>query len=325
MPRIHSPRRGSMAYSPRKRAARIYPRVRTWPISDDPKLLGFAGYKAGMTHMFVRDPRKDSPTSGKDVFTPVTILECPDIVPFAIRFYKRSAYGFTPSGELWAENLNSLSPHIAKKINIPKKTPSSPPSDADRVTLLVSTLPSEASVPKKKPEIFEIAVGGTEFEDQLKFAKSLLGKRQKPNNVFKAGEYIDVVAVTKGKGMQGPVKRFGVKVDYRKGHSKARHVGSLGNRASPTRWTVPMAGQMGYGSRTEFNKMIVQIGEKGDAINPKGGFVNYGVIGGSYIAIKGSVPGPAKRLVRLRAPIRSKQSRVEPEITYISLESKQGR
>ncbi|HDI53041.1 MAG TPA: 50S ribosomal protein L3, partial [Candidatus Bathyarchaeota archaeon] len=49
MPRTRAPRRGSMAYSPRKRAKSIAGRIRFWPeVEEGPRLLGFAGYKAGM-------------------------------------------------------------------------------------------------------------------------------------------------------------------------------------------------------------------------------------------------------------------------------------
>ena len=50
MVRHHQPRKGSVAFSPRKRAAKETPRVKSWPQIDEPKLLGLAGYKVGMTH-----------------------------------------------------------------------------------------------------------------------------------------------------------------------------------------------------------------------------------------------------------------------------------
>lgn len=70
----------------------------------------------------------------------------------------------------------------------------------------------------------------------------------------------------------------------------------------------------------------MQIGKDGKTVTPEGGFLNYGIIRNDYIIIKGSVPGSVKRLVRLRPAIRpKKQLKVQvPEITYISLESKQG-
>jgi len=87
-----------------------------------------------------------------------------------------------------------------------------------------------------------------------------------------------------------------------------------------------MAGQMGYHTRTEHNKRVLKVGEKGEEeITPKGGFVNYGIVTKDYVAIKGSVPGPAKRVIRLRNAMRKHPMVVDPEITYLSRTSKQGR
>jgi large subunit ribosomal protein L3 len=89
---------------------------------------------------------------------------------------------------------------------------------------------------------------------------------------------------------------------------------------------VPQAGQMGYHQRTEYNKRILKIGENGEEITPNGGFIKYGIIRNKYVLVHGSIPGPVKRLIRLRDPIRRRGVKVEraPEITYISTESKQG-
>jgi large subunit ribosomal protein L3 len=87
-----------------------------------------------------------------------------------------------------------------------------------------------------------------------------------------------------------------------------------------------MAGQMGYHQRTEFNKKLIKIGENGSEITPKGGFLHYGDVVNPYVLIHGSVPGPAKRLVRLRDPVRlpKKTSTEAVNVTYVSTESKQG-
>lgn len=84
---------------------------------------------------------------------------------------------------------------------------------------------------------------------------------------------------------------------------------------------------MGYHRRTEYNKKILKIGEasEADQINPKGGFIRYGLIKNDHILLKGSVPGPAKRLIILRKAIRAPEKGVEaPQVTYISTASKQG-
>ena len=58
MVRQSKPRAGSLAFWPRKRAKRIYPRVTTWSKSDKTKIDGFAGYKSGMVHVSIIDNRK---------------------------------------------------------------------------------------------------------------------------------------------------------------------------------------------------------------------------------------------------------------------------
>ena len=57
MGKRHHPRRGSMAYGPRKRAGRHFGHVNSWPTSDasEVRIQGFAGWKAGMTHVLSRD------------------------------------------------------------------------------------------------------------------------------------------------------------------------------------------------------------------------------------------------------------------------------
>ena len=75
----HAPKRGSLSYSPRKRAKNILARIRYWPKieMDTPTLLSFIGYKAGMTHLFIVEDRKRSPNYGKEVIRPATIIETP--------------------------------------------------------------------------------------------------------------------------------------------------------------------------------------------------------------------------------------------------------
>jgi large subunit ribosomal protein L3 len=64
MATIHRPRRGSLSYSPRKRAKSEVPRIRSWPEEDKARMAGFAGYKAGMTHVMMIDDRPKSLTEG---------------------------------------------------------------------------------------------------------------------------------------------------------------------------------------------------------------------------------------------------------------------
>ena len=158
----------------------------------------------------------------------------------------------------------------------------------------------------------------------------LLGNEVKASDILNEGQFVDAIATTKGKGFQGVVKRWGIRIQYGKAvrAGKGRHVGSIGPwTPSRTMWTVAQAGQMGYHKRTEFNKKILKIAsaDEVDQINPDGGFVKYGLVKNDYVLVKGSLPGPSKRLVILRQPIRpNNKSEDMPQINYISTKSKQG-
>ena len=195
--------------------------------------------------------------------------------------------------------------------------------------VIAITQPKLASgVPKKKPDIMEIKIGGGSIQEQFEYAKNLLGKTVTAEEVFKEGQYVDVIAITKGKGFQGPVKRWGIKILPRKSRKTKRGVAALGPwMPSRVMYSVPRAGQMGYHQRTEYNKKILKIGKDGEEVTPKGGFIRYGIVKGPYILLEGSVPGPKKRLIRLRFPARPPKTveTAPTQITGISLESQQGK
>lgn len=335
MVRHHQPRKGSVAFSPRKRAAKETPRVKSWPVVDDTKLLGLAGYKVGMTHVMMVDNVKNSPTEGMEVSTPVTILEVPPLVVMGVRSYERTSRGLKVMTDVIADNLDK---ELSRKISLPKDYDKDSAiekikeslSNAVDIKVLLHTNPKVTSVPKKKPDVFECGLGGKTPEDKLEFALDLLGKEVPANEIFSDGDMVDSIAVTKGKGFQGPVKRWGIRIQYGKAarRGKARHVGSIGPwTPNRTMWTVPQAGQMGYHKRTEFNKQILKIGEasQADEVNPDGGFIKYGIVKNDYIMVKGSLPGPSKRLIILRKAMRPNTTTTEaPQINYISTKSKQG-
>ncbi len=327
MPTIHRPKKGSRGYSPRKRAKSEVPRFSSWPeTAEGPRLQGFAGYKAGMTHAFVVDFRPTSTTSGQEVQIPVTVLETPPMRVAAVRFYGRDQYGLKCLGEVWAKNLTK---ELKKRLPVPKNTRGKDiKKDLEEVRVIMYTQPTLVTgVPKKVPEVMEIRVGGGTVEERIKFAKGLLGKEIKINDFAQAGQMIDVAAITTGKGFQGHTKRWGVKLLSHKNSKHRRMIGTLGPKSPGyVRPTVPQAGQMGYHQRTEYNKRVLRIGENGDDITPAGGFIHYGKLRSEYLLVHGSVPGPTKRLVRFRDATRylAGVKVDEPDLTYVSQESKQG-
>ena len=337
MPKINRPRRGSLAFSPRKRAKSHIPKYQSWPSTEGaPVLQGFAGYKVGMTHVIMVDDHKTSPTEGKEIMVPVTVIEIPAMKVAAIRAYSKDTYGKHAFTELWAEQLDSV---LGRRINLPKEYDRDAAvkkfSDAvaagtvAEIYAVAYTQPASLSgVPKKVPDIMEIKIGGADIKKLFEFAQGLLGKEVGLNNVIQTGAYADITAITTGKGTQGAVKRWGVALRKRK-HSvggKERHVGTLGPwNPHHIRWEVPQIGQMGFQQRTEFNKRILKVSDNASEITPAGGFLHYGVLKSPYMLVKGSIPGPVKRLIRIRPAIRQGEHVVRmPTIQFVSVQSKQG-
>lgn len=335
MTRHHQPRKGSVAFSPRKRAAKESPKTSSWPETEEVGILGFPGYKVGMTHVTMVDNHKNSPTEGMEISAPVTVLETPPVVVMGIRAYTRDTHGLKTLTDVLADGLDE---DLTRTITLPEEDNAQTKIEElkkqldviEEVRVIIHTKPRLASVPKKKPEIIECGLGGISVEEKLDYAISVLGQEINPADNFSDGEHVDTIAVTKGKGFQGPVKRFGIRIQYGKAarSSKARVVGSIGPwTPSRTMWTVAMAGQMGYHKRTEYNKKILKIADasEAEAINPEGGFVKYGVVKSNYVLLKGSVPGPSKRLVLLRKAVRPHGKHNEPtQLSFISTASKQG-
>jgi len=165
------------------------------------------------------------------------------------------------------------------------------------------------------------------MQERLEYAKGTLGKAVSFKDFTKEGEMVDVVSVTKGRGWQGVTKRWGTKLLMHKNSKHRRLIGTLGTkRPNYVRPTVPQGGQRGYHQRTELNKRVLKIGDKGEEITPKGGFLHYGAVRNNYVVLHGTVPGPSKRLVRMREPVRQHFLKLSepPQVTFVSLESKQG-
>jgi large subunit ribosomal protein L3 len=290
------------------------------------------GYKAGMTHVFMVEDKPGSPNLGKEIIYPATVVDIPPIMICAIRAYVKNQYGLQTFTEAWMKDppkdldrVVVLPEHFNTEQGLKKMEES--PDKIVEFRLLAATQPKLAGTPKKKPNIMEIKVDGGSVKEQFEYAKSLLGKTVSITDVFKEGQFIDVVSISKGKGFQGPVKRWGVRILQDKSRKTKRGIATLGAwHPAHVMYSVPRAGQMGYHQRIEYNKRILKIGINGNEVSPKGGFLRYGPVRGTYLLLDGSLPGPAKRLVRLRYPARSpkKVSEAPPKITYISLESPQG-
>jgi large subunit ribosomal protein L3 len=303
-----------MGFRPRKRAANQNARV-YWQACETKRVLGLAGYKVGMTHIAHID-QSEAVTKGQEIVSAATVIEVPPMYVYGIRCYD----DYNSIGDTLVKDEN-----IMKKLNIKKSNPKAVDEQkVKNVKLLVFAQPDKTSIGKKHVECMEIGLGGKDAKEKLEYAKSMLGKEIRAKDVFKSGEFVDLIAITKGKGWQGAVKRFGTSIQRPKATGKRRHVGTLGQwHPAYVLYTAPQAGQMGYHKRTEFNKMVLKIGENATEVNPKGGFIGYGFVKNDYVLVKGSVPGPAKRLVKMRLGVRPVAPQKEQQISYISVESKQ--
>ncbi|MGC8568169.1 MAG: 50S ribosomal protein L3 [Candidatus Micrarchaeia archaeon] len=317
--------RGSLQYWPHRRASRILPRLRSKHDSKTFELTNLIGFKVGMTHVSViEDP---SAQQAKEKSSPCTVIELPKQIVYGLRLYKIDGKtGYLKS------SLAIYSRQAAEKLGM--KSIKNDESAIDKIKqnlseyadarLLVAADPKPLSVGIHHVIKYEIPLNGESVSSKFEAAVLLLGKEIKFSDVFKPGEYVDVLSISKGKGWQGPIKRFGVTRQYRKSTEKIRHVGNLGPmRPGKVFFTVPQAGQLGFNYRTERNKKIFAVNPSVN-INPKSGFTNYGLVKGDFILLKGSVPGAIKRLVRIRKSIQNKNAHgiKEPKIIDISVQSR---
>ena len=323
------PRKGSMSVWPRKRANKMYARVRGWTtVKSDKTLLGFAGYKAGMTHAMGMDVKKTSMTKGEEVRVPLTIIECPPLRIFSVRFYTKGHYGTR------VEKDFAIKPgkEVARKVTLAKAYKDVKELDAVKaedymdISLVVYTTPKETGL-KKTPELFELKLSGS-ISEKLEFAKANIDKDITIDQVFKEGQFVDVHAVTTGKGTQGPIKRFRIGLKQHKTEKGRRQPGSRGgwSEQQHVMYRTAYSGQMGFHQRVQYNVQVYKISNQPSEVNPKDGFPHYGVVKSTFVLVKGSVPGVKKRLLILTQPMRAPKKE-DPilNLTHISTQSKQGR
>ena len=127
-------------------------------------------------------------------------------------------------------------------------------------------------------------------EFRLENAEEYSVKDEIKADIFAAGDKVDASAISKGKGFQGAIKRFGQhRGPMAHGSKFHRHQGSNGSATTPGRVFKGkgMPGQMGNKQITVQNLEVVKI----DAEN-------------NLILVKGAVPGPKKCLVTVREAVK---------------------
>ena len=322
----HQPRRGSLAYSPRGRAKSMEARIRAWPKldSDEPRILAHCGFKAGCIQIVSIDDREKTPNAGKQLVSLGTVLVTPPLLILGIRGYSKDHYGLHAEFDVYAEDIPK---YITKEITLKNKEGALEHAEKrlgkiKEIFAIVAVSPRAAGLEQKKPYVFEALVSGGNIQKQFTHVKELLGKKIKIDQIFELGSTVDVAAITKGKGWQGVIQRWGVKKKQHKSRKTVREVGSLGPISPQSvMYTVPRAGQMGFHQRTEYDKRIMIIGNTDNdqiKINPDGGYKHFGLVKGDFIVLKVSVPGTYRRLIKLRSQIRNVPPKVlKPNILEV--------
>ncbi|MBS3088325.1 50S ribosomal protein L3 [Candidatus Pacearchaeota archaeon] len=313
MGKLSRPRKGSLQYWPRKRASRLLPSANFKHISAK-GLLGFIAYKAGMASASVKDQTDKSLTQKKQLILPVTILEVPNMKIFSVRFYKNS--------KVLKDVIVSQDKELKHKLKIPKTLndfEKSIPNEYDDVRIIAYSLPKTTFV-KKSPDLIELQINA---ENKLEFIKPLIGKEISPDEFFK-NDLLDVHGLTRGKGMQGPIKRFGAGLRFHKSEKGVRKIGSIGPwHPAHVMFRVPMAGQMGFFTRTHYNIKKLYFGKISEKdINLKSGFPHYGRIKTSYVILKGSVQGTAKRQILLTPSFRPTKLKQKAKYEFVEVLNK---
>jgi large subunit ribosomal protein L3e len=317
------------------------------------------GYKAGMTQIVREVDRPKSKVHHKEVVEAVTILETPPMAIVGIVGYVETPTGLRTLTTIWSQNLSEeflrrlyKNWYRSKKkafthygANMKKDKGASFDRELERmkkyccvIRVIAHTQIRLVKLRQKKAHVMEIQINGGDIASKVDFAKKLMEQTVPVKSVFKTSEMIDTCAATKGKGYEGVTTRWGTTRLPRKTHKGLRKVACIGAwHPSNVRFTVARAGQNGYFHRTEVNKKIYKIGEKGDAktdydltakkITPMGGFPHYGEVNEDYIMIKGSCPGVKKRVITLRKSllVQTKRSALEEvEMKFIDTASKFG-
>ena len=316
MPTRKSPRKGSLQFWPRKRAAKFLPSVNWNAINSGKNLKGFICYKAGMISGYVKDNTPDSMTKDKKIIIPLTILECPPLKIFSVRLYK--------DGKVVKEILvEKPDKELKRKVKLPTKKIGKieeikiDKNVFDDIRVLCYSQVKKTGI-KKTPDLSEIGLSGT-LEEKFNFVKENLDKELSVLNVFEKGDLVDLRGLTKGKGFQGPVKRFGIRLKDHKSEKGRRKPGSLGPW-HPARVTfrVPMAGQIGMFTRIVYNNKIIDMGKSEDK-NWLKNIKNFGNVKTDYLLISGSVQGPSKRQLLLTAPLRRTKRQQKKNYELIEL------
>jgi large subunit ribosomal protein L3e len=297
----------------------------------------------------------------EETIEPVTILDTPPMTVVGMVGYVKTPRGLRSLGNLWASHLSDevkrrfyknwyrSKKKAFSRYEANQKTDGKQKNDAmeDKLSkhcqiirVLAHTNISATALKQKKAHLMEIQINGGTAAQKVEFGYSLFEQTVPVSSIFSKNEMIDTISVTRGRGYQGVVSRWGVTRLPRKTHRGLRKVACIGSwHPARVSFQVARAGQKGYFHRTEINKKIYLVGEaktpsaktQSDLtekdINPLGGFVHYGMVNNDFLMIKGGIAGAKKRVITLRKSLLNQTSTNALEdinLTFIDTASKFG-
>ncbi|KAL8256585.1 hypothetical protein R6Q59_031652 [Mikania micrantha] len=301
----------------------------------------------------------------KETCEAVTIIETPPMVVVGVVAYVKTPRGLRSLNTVWAQHLSEdvkrrfyknwckskkkAFTKYSKKFESEegKKDIQSQLEKMKKYATVIRVLAHTQirkmkGLKQKKAHLMEIQVNGGTVAQKVDFAYGFFEKQIPIDAVFQKDEMIDIIGVTKGKGYEGVVTRWGVTRLPRKTHRGLRKVACIGAwHPARVSFTVARAGQNGYHHRTEMNKKVYKLGKAGQEshtaltefdrtekdITPMGGFPHYGIVKDDYLLIKGCCVGPKKRVVTLRQSLLAQTSRLaleEIKLKFIDTSSKFG-
>ena len=215
--------------------------------------------KVGMTQIF----------NEAGVLVPVTVLQAGPCVVTQIKTEENDGYNSVQVayGQIRTKLVNKAKAGHLDKAGVEKKT---------------------VKKGEGQREVYEAGRFIREFK--LDNAADYSVKDEIKADIFAAGDMVDASAISKGKGFQGAIKRFGsTRGPMSHGSKFHRHHGSNGSSSDPSHVFKgkKMPGQMGAKKVTTQNLEIVSVDPKNN-----------------IILVKGAVPGAKKALVTLKETVK---------------------
>jgi large subunit ribosomal protein L3 len=163
------------------------------------------------------------------------------------------------------------------------------------------TRPQSGYFKKSGIEKMPAIVREVRLDEVAQMSERKVGDVITAGQVFKAGDVVDVVGITKGKGYQGVMKlhKMAGDTDTHGTHEFFRHGGSIGCRLTPGRVHKGkrMSARMGTNHFTSSDLVVVKILEDKNVV-----------------IVKGSVPGPINGIVVLKGSTKDVKKYLVPQI-----------